>query len=117
MDKKQQITSLASLAVFRELYNSQTDVYGVIGKFINEIISSKGKYSFSLTEITNLLNENFGFNLPEAVVSTSIGRLDNIIKEYELYTVEKKHKQTGSEVNALQQESIKSSNRIIDGLF
>ncbi len=117
MDKKKQITSLASLAVFRELYNSQTDVYGVIGKFINEIISSQGKYSFSLTEITNLLNEKFCFNLPEAVVSTSIGRIDNIVKEYELYTVEKNHTQNSSDVNALQQKSINNSNRIIEGLF
>ena len=40
---------LASLAVFRELYDNQKDVYGVISEFLKEIISSENKYQFGLT--------------------------------------------------------------------
>jgi hypothetical protein len=32
---KEESLFLASLAVFRELYNSQKDIYGVIGEFLN----------------------------------------------------------------------------------
>ena len=46
---------------FRELYDNQKDVYGVISEFLKEIISSENKYQFGLTEITLLLNESYGF--------------------------------------------------------
>ena len=117
MERKKQITSLASLAVFRELYNNQTDIYGIISKFLNHIIVSQGKYNFTLTEITNLLNESFGFSIPEAVVNTSLGRLEDIKKEKELFTVEKRLQQDESDVTPLQNISIQKSNLIIDGLF
>ena len=52
---------LASLAVFRELYDNQKDVYGVISEFLKEIISSENKYQFGLTEITLLLRACLNF--------------------------------------------------------
>lgn len=44
-------TLLASLAVFRELYNSEKDVYGVIASFLTDLIKTNKIYSFSLNEI------------------------------------------------------------------
>jgi len=66
---------LASLAVFRELYNENKDIYDIISEFLKEIISSKGKYQFTVTEITQLVNETYDFRIPEAVIRTSLGRL------------------------------------------
>lgn len=117
MEKLKQITSLASLAVFRELYNSQTDIYGIISRFLNEIISNNGKYNFSLTEITNLLNDSFGFNIPEAVVNTSIGRLDHITKERNLFTVDTEFERTSNDVSSLKDISIQKSSDIVDNLI
>ena len=117
MERKKQITSLASLAVFRELYNNQTDIYGVISKFLDHLILNQGKYNFSLTEISSLLNESYGFAIPEAVVNTSLGRLEHVKKNKELFTVEKKLQHTENDVASLQNLSIQQSNWIINELF
>ncbi|RZB34659.1 MAG: hypothetical protein SRB1_00427 [Desulfobacteraceae bacterium Eth-SRB1] len=50
-DIKKESQLLASLAVFRERYDSQKDIYGIISEFLNKIITSQGKHSFNLTEI------------------------------------------------------------------
>ncbi len=73
-DIKEASRRLASLAVFRELYNSNKDVYGVIAEFLNEIIATKGLHQFNLTDIANLLNTTFDFSIPEAVVNNTWGR-------------------------------------------
>ncbi len=42
---------LAALALFRELYNNNKDVYGVLSIFINHVIYKHKLISFSETEI------------------------------------------------------------------
>jgi len=79
---------LASLAVFRELYNSEKDIYGIISEFLKEIISANGKHQFTLNEITQLLNDTYDFKIPEAVISSSLNRFkDSLEKSYGLYTI------------------------------
>jgi len=80
-DLKEECKCLASLAVFRELYNSEKDVYGIIAEFLKEVLISNSKHVFSLTEITILLNETYDFVIPEAVVSTALNRLKKQIKK------------------------------------
>lgn len=79
--------SLASLAVFRELYDKKTDVYNVIAEFLKEIIISNAKHTFSLTEISNLLNDIYNFDIPDAVVKTALNRLEFLTKSYGVYNV------------------------------
>lgn len=78
---------LASLAVFRELYDSKKDVYVVISEFIREIVVANGKHQFNITEITQLLNSTFDFNLPDAVVQFALNKIDSIEKTNGLYNV------------------------------
>jgi len=78
---------LASLAVFREIYDSKKDVYVVIAEFIREVIISNAKHQFNLTEITQLLNSTFDFKIPDAVVKTSLSKLDSIEKINGFYNV------------------------------
>lgn len=78
---------LASLAVFRELYNSQKDIYSVIAEFLKQVIISHSKYEFSLSEITALLNDTYDFQIPDAVVKTSLKRLNFLNREAVIYTV------------------------------
>lgn len=78
---------LASLAVFRELYDTQKDVYSVISEFLKEIICRKSLYKISLTEITELLNTEYNFKIPEAVVKTALSKINNIIKENGVYII------------------------------
>ena len=109
---------LASLAVFRELYDNQKDVYGVISEFLKEIISSENKYQFGLTEITLLLNESYDFKIPEAVVKTSLSRLPFLSKSNGLYSVNKPIDQIrNKEFQEKQNKIYNSNNNVVNRLF
>jgi hypothetical protein len=87
-DSLQESKCLASLAVFRELYNSEKDIYGIIGEFLKEIITTNGKHQFTLNEITQLLNDTYDFKIPEAIVNTSISRFKGSVEKTSgLYTI------------------------------
>ena len=49
---KEESKLLASLVIFRELFDKQKDIYSVIAEFLQEIIVIYGKHQFNLTEIT-----------------------------------------------------------------
>ena len=115
--KKEESRCLASLAVFRELYNKQKDVYGVISAFLDEIISSNGIQQFNVKEISNLLNSTYDFSIPEAVIRSAIGRLDYLEKGQGVYTVVKATKSVNGEVSALQKEIKQNNDVIINNLF
>jgi len=59
---------LASAAVFRGLYSESLDQYDVLSQFISATITLNNLHSFSLSECTQLLKNDFGFEIPEAVV-------------------------------------------------
>lgn len=63
---------LASVALFRELYDSDKDIYDVIGELLKAAIVFEKKWSFNTTEATQLLDTTFGFIIPEAVVRTTL---------------------------------------------
>lgn len=86
---------MASLAVFRELYNAQKDIYVVISEFIKQIIISQGLKSFELTEISSKLREVYGFEMPIAVVQTALKKILFLDKVKTRYTV-------NSELNEIQ---------------
>lgn len=108
---------LASLAVFRELYNSEKDVYGIISVFLNDLIKLKNLYSFSLNEITNTLNDTFEFEIPEAVVRTALGRLSFLEKKQGDYLVTDISKINNQNIE-IKQKDIQSNNEsIIENLY
>lgn len=63
---------LASVALFRELYDRDKDIYDVIGALLKAAISFEKKWAFNATEATQLLDVTFGFKIPEAVVKTTL---------------------------------------------
>ncbi|HOV36422.1 MAG TPA: hypothetical protein PLJ19_07655 [Dysgonamonadaceae bacterium] len=109
---------LASLAVFRELYDSEKDIYDIISEFLKEVIVSKAKYQFTVTEITQLLNDEFDFSIPEAVIKTSLKRLPFLSKSYGEYTIkgELKNLNTNNISNKLS-EIQQNNNLILQDLF
>lgn len=113
---KEESKLLASLAVFRELYDEQNDIYGVISQFLNEIITSNALYKFDVTGITNRLNTTFDFSIPEAVVSAALRRLD-LQKEHGFYFVKKTPQIDKGRVNALQLLKVQNNNALIESLF
>ncbi len=66
---------LASLAVFRELYDENKDIYQIIADFLLNIIQSKSLNGFSLKEISEELNNTYQFDIPDAVVKTALKKI------------------------------------------
>lgn len=108
---------LASLAVFRELYNSEKDVYGIISVFLNDLIKLKNLYSFSLNEITNTLNDTFEFEIPEAVVRTALGRLSFLEKKQGDYLVTDITKISNQNIETKQKDIQSNNESIIENLY
>ncbi|MCL2293750.1 MAG: hypothetical protein FWC36_02640 [Spirochaetes bacterium] len=71
---------IASLAVFRELYDQRKDIYDVLMHFISVLIAEKGLKCFTTVLLTQQLKDEFGFRLPEAVIKTSLKRLSYLKK-------------------------------------
>ena len=66
---------MASLAVFRDLYNKKRDIYSVIAEFVKLAIAEKALSSFNLQQMVNIINQEYGFDLPVAVVKRALGKL------------------------------------------
>ena len=117
MDKKNvNNTLLASLAVFRELYNSEKDVYGVIASFLTDLIKTQKLYSFNLNEIHHKFNTAFEFDIPRAVLKTSLGRLDFLRHTKTDYVV-KDISKINDDFDKKQNQIIKQNQKIIDKLY
>ncbi|WP_321479986.1 hypothetical protein [uncultured Bacteroides sp.] len=63
---------IASIVVFKELHDSDKDIYDVISEFLKATIIYNKKWSFSSTQITKLLENEFDFKIPEAVIKTTL---------------------------------------------
>ncbi|MDP1624213.1 MAG: hypothetical protein Q8L64_00435 [bacterium] len=113
---KEESKLLASLVVFRELYDVQNDVYGVIAEFLKEIIAVNGKYQFNLTEITNLLNNTYDFSIPEAVINTALRRLD-LKKEDGFFIIQNMPALNKKRLAELQEKNLTSNVTLIESLF
>ena len=66
---------IAALAVFRSLYDSKKDVFSIICEFIKTSIVSRNLYSVNTTQVAELLKNDYGFKIPEAVISTVLGKI------------------------------------------
>ncbi len=80
---------LASVALFSELYNSETykSIPDILAEFIKGAIVYEQKYSVNSTELKDLLKKIYGFVIPESVLRTTLkNRLKDIVtKEYDYY--------------------------------
>ncbi len=115
-DIKEETKFLAALSVFRELYNDRRDVYDVIAKFLTETLVLHSKRFFTLSEISDLLNETFDFKIPEVVIGTSLNRL-NLRKEHGLYYVDDMARLRKSRSEKLQELNLSTSEVLFNDLF
>lgn len=70
------IKCMASLAVFRELYNgNKYDIFNVIAAFASNIIITEKIHNFELQEFCLKLNNEYGFTLVSSVVKTALNRI------------------------------------------
>ena len=67
---------LASLAVFRELYNKDIDIYTIIAQFLCDIIKTHSLNNFfDINQISELFNTSFEFNIPIPVIKSALQKL------------------------------------------
>lgn len=79
--------SMAAMAVFRDLYNQKKDIYSAIAEFVKLAIVENGLITFDLQQISNIIKENNGIELPLAVIKRSLNRLNFLHKERTSYTI------------------------------
>lgn len=66
---------MASLAVFKQLFNSGNDIFSIISEFIKQEIISKGLTSFTEQQMHDLLLADNGFDVPQAVIHSAMKRI------------------------------------------
>lgn len=108
---------LASLAVFRELYDSEKDIYAIIAEFITELIVSNSLHSFGLTELTSKLNQTYDFTIPEAVVKSSLNRLKFLTKSQGIYSVNNISSLKSNNLNSKKDSIQEGNEEMINHLF
>ncbi len=77
---------MASLAVFRALYDGRKDIYAIISEFIKLIIINRNLAHFELQQMIGYICEEYGFKLPEAVVKRAVNQLKFLDKYRTQYT-------------------------------
>lgn len=113
MESKHSNKLLASYALFKGLFDKGKDIYGVIAEYLKKTISDKGLYNFTLDEITRILNAEFEFNIPNAVVKTSLNRIENLTKIGANYTVDNLNDFIVSDFNEFEQDYQSKNETII----
>lgn len=63
---------LASVALFRKLYDNKKDSYDVLAEFLRASINIKGLWSFTVEESSAALKDSFGFQIPSAVLKSCL---------------------------------------------
>ncbi|MCH4888937.1 hypothetical protein EZV73_15185 [Acidaminobacter sp. JC074] len=83
-----EVKYLSALALFKSLYEAdKKNIYDVIEEFCIQLIITKKKTTFSSRDMKILLSNEFGFNIPEAVLRTVFKRAEYITLENRIYTV------------------------------
>ena len=60
---------LSSIALFSELYKNNNDVFHIIAQFIKASINIECQYTFTDTDMLNMLERNFNITIPQPLVS------------------------------------------------
>ena len=75
MKNTQRQNLLLSLSVFKKLYDENKDIYEIIASFIKCELSNPSLCEFSLTEMTQKINDKYNFDIPQAVIKISLNRI------------------------------------------
>lgn len=66
---------LASIAVFADLCNTEKDLKSILTEFVKSVFTIEKKFSMDSNEVTKLITNHYGFELPEAVIRTCLNNL------------------------------------------
>ncbi len=112
---------IASVALFSELYNSDTykNIPEIIAEFIRGAVIFENKYSFNSTELKDLLHKIYGFDIPESVIRTTLQNKfkDEIKRENNYFHFNESINKTQLNINSNFQEISKSQNQVIEDIY
>jgi len=90
MNKQINTNLIASIAVFSELCNSESDIKSIMNEFIKSIYSFEKSISLNSIEIVYSLKKHFDFDIPDAVVINCLNKLKSegfVFKEKGKYNI------------------------------
>jgi hypothetical protein len=112
---------IASVALFSELYNNNTykNIPEIIAEFIRGAIIFENKYSFNSTELKDLLNKIYGFDIPESVIRTTLQNKfkDELRRENNYYHFNQNIKNSSLNIHSDFQEISNSQNQVIEDIY
>ena len=84
------ISILASYSTLKSMVdaNQYKDAYQILAEFIQYIIVKNNIHTFGALQMKNLLFDEFGFNVPEAVVNAATKHISFISRNKRTYTVD-----------------------------
>lgn len=83
---------LASVALFRKLYDNKKDSYDVLAEFLRASINIKSLWRFTVEDCSEALKTSFGFQIPSAVLKSCLRRRlkDEVELAHGVFTVTEK---------------------------
>lgn len=78
---------LASVSLFKSLYNQNKDIFDLLSIFVKYIIKKKRLHTFTEIDIYQALKEEFCFEIPLSVLTTVIRNRIKAKKEYGFYSI------------------------------
>lgn len=89
MQQRNSTSTLASYATLKSLADEKKykSPYQILREFIRYIIATDSLYTFSAVKMKSLLDEHFGFSIPEAVIKTSVKGLEGVSLNHGIYRV------------------------------
>ena len=87
--KENVVHKLAAYSTIKSMVDSEKypNQYYILAEFIKYVISSHKKYSFSSFDIIAILKEEFEFEIPYAVIKSSLKKISNLKKCNDVYTL------------------------------
>lgn len=108
---------MASLAVFKTLYDKHEDLYTVIASFSELLIHKQQLKTFNLQEFCSKFEEEYGFELPSAVIKTSLKRIKSLEVNKTNYTYKGNFEEAEyKQIAKLEADNNKRNLKIIDAL-
>lgn len=108
---------LASYAVFRDFNEKGKNINEILSEFIIGVIKSEKLFQFDLSEIHSLLNSTYEFNIPEAVIKTSLNKIDFISFQQSKYTVQDNSKLDDNNIKDQEEIREKENIQLLEKLF
>lgn len=119
MKQANPVSTIASFAVLKTLNDTKTykSPYQLLGNFIWYIIDCDKLYAFGPTEIRLRLQEYFGFNVPEAVIKSSLKTLRYVSKNNNAYSVDLSGQRNKEQFDSMKTEAESKYARIVDEII